>query len=472
VGTGELSPKGLAVPRIPSIPRLPGLPDPLRRVHLPRDLESVTAIGHEEAAAGDMSVESVERIWSAAVGLYRSGVHPAVQVCVRRHGAIVLDRAIGHARGNGPHDGAEVEKHPATPATPFVIYSGAKAVTAFVVHMLHERGSLDISDRVCQHIDEYDCHGKGEITIAHVLAHRAGVPNLPREAFDLDRVRDREFRVQALCDARPFAKPGRFLAYHAVSGGHILGEIVHRVTGKDIRTVLAEEILDPLGFRWTNYGVAPESLSRVALNYVTGPPTAPPLSRLLSRALGLPFDELVEASNDERFLTAIVPSANVVTTANELARFYELLRRGGELDGVRIVTPETVRNAITQQSHLEVDLSLGFPSRFGYGLMLGAQVLSLYGRDTQHAFGHLGFTNILAWADPERALACAVMTNGKPVLYPELPRFYGLMQRITSEAAKVQGSEMAVWDPLAGRPRGDEPARRARPRARRAGGSS
>ena len=83
---------------------------------------------------------------------------------------------------------------------------------------------------------------------------------------------------------------------------------------------------------------------------------------------------------------------------------------------------------------------------------LGAQLLSLYGRDTQHAFGHLGFTNMLAWADPERALAVAVNTNGKPVIYPELMRFYGLMQRITSEAPKVPGSRMRVWDPLAGRP--------------------
>ncbi len=439
---------------MPSVPRLPGLPDPLRRVRVPRDLESVTAIGREEVAeAGGLSGESVERIWSAAVDLYRSGVHPAVQVCVRRRGAVVLDRAIGHARGHGPRDGVEVEKQPATPATPFLIYSAAKAVTAFVVHMLHERGLLDISDRVCQHIPGYERHGKGEITIGQVLAHRAGVPSFPREALDLDRVLDREFRVRVLCDARPFAKPGRFLAYHAVSGGYILGEIVHRVTGKDIRTVLAEQILDPLGFRWTNYGVAPGDVSRVALNYVTGPPIAPGLSRLFSRAVGLPFDELVEVSNDERLLTAIVPSVNVVTTANEFARFFEIFRRGGELDGVRVMRPETVREAITGQSHLEVDLWLGFPTRFGYGLVLGAQLLSLYGRDTQHAFGHLGFTNILAWADPERALACAVMTNGKPLLYPELWRFYALMQRITSEAANVHGSEMAVWDPLAGRPR-------------------
>ena len=441
------------MPRVPSIPRVPGLPDPMRRVHVPRDLDAVTTVGDEaDAVAGGMTADAVERIWDAALGLYRSGVHPAVQVCVRRRGEVVLDRAVGHARGNGPRDRRDTPKEPATPDTPFLIYSGAKAITAFVVHMLHDRGELDIGDRVCEYIREYDCNRKGEITIAHVLAHRAGVPNLPREALELDRASDREFLVQKLCEAKPFARPGRFLAYHAVSGGYILGEIVHRVTGKDIRTVLHEEILEPLGFRWNNYGVAEEDIERVALNYVTGPPTGPPLSQLLRRALGLPFDELVESSNDERFLTAIVPAANVVTTANELSRFYEIFRRGGELDGVRVMRAETVRHALTEQSRLEVDLSLGFPTRFGYGLMLGAQMLSLYGRDTQHAFGHLGFTNMLAWADPERGLAAAVMTNGKPVVYPEIARFYNLMQRITSEAPKVDGAEMEVWDPLKGRP--------------------
>jgi CubicO group peptidase (beta-lactamase class C family) len=421
----------------------------LRRIRLPRDLDAVTTVGREQPAAGGaMTDESVRRIWDAALGLYRSGVHPALQLCVRREGVVVVDRAIGHARGNGPHDRAESARQLATPKTPFVIYSGAKALTAFTIHMLAERGALQVSDPICRYIPEYAANGKGEITIAHVLAHRAGVPNLPREALELDRVNDREFRLKKLCEAKPIAKPGRLLAYHAVSGGFILGEIVDRVTGSDIRAVLAREVLDPLGFRWTNYGVAPKDVRQVARSYVTGPPTAPPLSQLLTRALGLPFDELVRTSNDRRFLTATVPSANVITTANELSRFYEIFRRGGELDGVRVMAPATVRRALTQQSHLEVDLSLGFPTRFGYGLMLGAQLLSLYGRDTQHAFGHLGFTNILAWADPERALACALITSGKPVLYPELPRFYGLAQRITGEAPKVARGEMAVWDPL------------------------
>ena len=110
-----------------------------------------------------------------------------------------------------------------------------------------------------------------------------------------------------------------------------------------------------------------------------------------------------------------------MTTANELSRFFELMRRGGELDGVRVLEPRTIRRALTEQSHLEIDFSLGFPTRFSYGLMLGAQLLSLYGPDTEHAFGHLGFTNIIGWADPERALSAALITSGKPVFYPELP---------------------------------------------------
>jgi CubicO group peptidase (beta-lactamase class C family) len=434
-----------------ALPHLPGIPDPLRRIRMPDDLAAVTSAGAEDGP-GALGAEAVERIWREALRLYRSGVHPAVQICVRHRGVVVLNRAVGHARGNGPREPDSAVPVGATPDTPMVIYSGAKAITATIVHVLHERGLLDIADPVAAYIAGYDRHGKGAITIGHVLAHRAGVPNLVREALDLQRADDTEFILQTLVDAKPATKAGRALAYHALSGGFILGEVVRRATGRDIREVLAAEILRPLGFRWTNYGVPEADVGAVALNYVTGPPTAPPLSQLLTRALGLGLDDLVRASNDPRFLTAIIPSGNVVTTAFELSRFYELLRRGGELDGVRVMRPETIRRSLTQQSHLEVDLSLGFPTRFGYGYMLGSRLLSLYGRDTQHAFGHLGFTNIIAWADPQRELACAVITTGKPILYPELPRFYVLMQRITETMPKVGGDRMAVWDPMAGRP--------------------
>ncbi|MEA2199206.1 MAG: hypothetical protein QOJ25_3257 [Solirubrobacteraceae bacterium] len=420
------------------------MPDPLRRIRVPRDLEAVTSSGTEaDPARAGLSEDAIEEIWRAAVSLYRSGVHPALQLCLRRNGVVVLDRALGHARGNGPSDPPEAAKELATPATPFCIYSTSKALTAVVVHVLAERGALDIADKVSDYIPEYARKGKGETTIGHVLSHRAGVPGIPREALSLERIDDSEFIIGLLSDAKPFAKPGTLLAYHAISGGFILGEIVRRVTGKNIREVLAEEILDPLNFRWTSYGVEPSDVKAVGRDYVTGPRLLPPLSTLSTRVLGVPVARVVELASDPRFLTAVIPAGNVVTTANELSRFFEILRAGGELDGVRVMAPRTIRRALTQQAHLEIDFQLGFPVRYSYGLMLGAKLISPYGRDTDLAFGHLGFINIAGWADPERALSAALITTGKAIVYPELPRFYGVMQRIASAVPKVPSSELA-----------------------------
>jgi CubicO group peptidase (beta-lactamase class C family) len=430
---------------VPHVPRLPLVPDPLRRIHVPRDLKSVTTSGIEEDPEPlGVSERSIRRIWASTREFYRSGMHPAIQLCLRRNGQIVLDRAIGHARGNGPQDPRDAPKVPATTDTPFCVFSTSKGITALVIHLLQERGALDICDRVTDYIPEYAAHGKGETTVAHVLEHRAGVPGLPRAALDLDRVNDREFLTWTICEAKPFVKPGTLLAYHAVSGGFILGEIVQRVTGKTVREVLADEILDPLGFRWGNYGVRPEDVEQVGFNYLTGPPVLPPLSTLVTRVLSQPIDKVVELSNDPRFQTAAIPSANVMTTANELSRFFEIFRAGGEMDGVRVMIPETIRRAITERSRLEIDLTLGFPTRFSYGLMLGAKVLSLYGLDTDLAFGHLGLINIMGWADPERGISGGLITSGKAIVYPELPRFYGLMQRIASEIPKVPASERMI----------------------------
>jgi CubicO group peptidase (beta-lactamase class C family) len=427
------------------VPRPPGsIPDPLRRVGVPKALSSVTTVGEEsDPLEVGMDAERVAKIWSGVEDLYRTGVHPAIALCVRREGEVIIDRAIGHARGNGPGDPDEAPKVPATPETPFVIYSASKSVTAMVAHLLDERREIHLADRVCEYIPEYGRHGKDVITITHVLAHRAGVPNLPREAFDLDLLDDPDHLLQLLCDAKPSTRPGRMLSYHAVSGGFIVAEIVRRVTGREIDDVLREEILEPLGFRWGNFGVRADDLPAVARNYVTGPRVLPPVSTLLKRALGVSSDEIVDLSNDPRFLTGVVPSANTVTTANELSRFYELLRRGGELDGIRIFEPRTIRRATTEQSYLEFDLTLGFPSRYSTGFILGAKLLSLYGPDTDRAFGHLGYTNMLGWADPERALSVGLMTSGKPILYPELPEFWNLARRIGSEAPKVGVSALA-----------------------------
>jgi CubicO group peptidase (beta-lactamase class C family) len=146
-------------------------------------------------------------------------------------------------------------------------------------------------------------------------------------------------------------------------------------------------------------------------------------------------------TNDPRFLTSIVPAASIVTTANELSRYFEIFRCGGELDGVRVLHPHTLRRALRTQARLELDLTLGLPVRYGFGLMLGADVVSLYGLDTDLAFGHLGLINIVGWADPQRGISCGLITSGKAIIYPEVARFWGLMNAIATQIPDVPPAE-------------------------------
>jgi CubicO group peptidase (beta-lactamase class C family) len=421
----------------------------ITRSRVPADLDEVTAVG-TEASPRDLGVypASVERVWEAVQRLYRSGIHPAIQLCVRRFGAVLIDRAIGHASGNGPDDPPEAAKVPVTPATPFNIFSASKAVTAMVVHLLDQRDVIRLDDRVCEYLPEFAVRTKQWITIRHVLIHRAGLPNVPPGVMDLDRLDDPPGIVRLLSELKLTGRPGRQLAYHAVTGGFLLGEIVRRATGKTIREVLEEEISRPLGFRWLGYGVRPNQVDEVVVNYFTGPPPLPPLSIILRRALGVEFRQATAMANDPRFLTGIVPSANVIATANELSRFYQLLLDGGELDGIRIFDPRTIRRATSEQSYLELDLTLGLPFRYGMGFMLGADWLSPYGPDTRYAFGHIGFTNIVAWADPERQVAAALMTSGKPLVYPELYWVFDILRQIGLACGKSRpGTAVTAADP-------------------------
>ena len=147
----------------------------------------------------------------------------------------------------------------------------------------------------------------------------------------------------------------------------------------------------------------------------------------------------VELSNDPRFLTSILASANFITTAGELATFYDCLLNEGKLGEVRIFEPRTVRHATSEQNYWEIDLTLGVPIRYGLGFMLGTEGLSPFGRNNPQAFGHAGFTNILSWADPQRRLSVALLTSGKPVLSPHVLRMVQLMVELGRAFPKICG---------------------------------
>jgi CubicO group peptidase (beta-lactamase class C family) len=409
---------------------------------IPSDLTGLISLGEEEvpAQAAEVSPEAVERVWACVLALYRTGAYPALQICVRYDGHVLLERALGHASGNGPDESPDAPKRLATTETPFNLFSAAKAITAMVIHKLDEQHALHLEDRVCDFIPEFGRYGKDRITIRHILAHRAGIPNLPPGSLDLDLLETPERVIELLCESRPRTRPGRLVAYHAVSGGFILAEVVRRATGSSIREVFAKEIALPLGLHRTSYGVHPRDVERVAVNAATGPPVPPPLSWILRGALGVGVRKVVELSNDPRFLTSIIAAANVVTTAGELAAFYDCLLGEGELGGVRVFDPRTVRHATSEQSYWEIDLTLGFPIRYGLGFMLGTEGPSMFGWNNPRAFGHVGFTNVLSWADPQRRLAVALLTSGKPILGPHVARLMQLMVEIGRAFPKVCGS--------------------------------
>lgn len=389
------------------------------RCPVPDALERITDIGDEDEPDG-VEPEQIEGLWRATEKLYRAGAHPAMSLCIRHNGRRVLNRSIGHAAGGGPEDPRDGEKKPLSVGTPIGLFSASKAISAMVMHKLDEEDVLRLDDRVCDFVPEFARHGKHRITLRHVLSHRAGVPNLPPEAIDLDLLGRPEEVVEILCASKLNSRPGRVLAYHAVTGGFILAEVVKRATGKDMREVLEEKISRPLGLEWLSYGVPEKDVGAVALNALTGLPVMPPIKQILHRALGLSMREAVELSNDPRFLTGIIPSANICATADEVSVFYQCMLQSGEYGGQQVFSPRTVRHATAEQSFWEIDFTLGVPIRYGLGFMLGNKSVGLFGRDNPFAFGHIGLSNVFTWADPERAISVALLTSGKGIIGPHV----------------------------------------------------
>jgi CubicO group peptidase (beta-lactamase class C family) len=406
------------------------------RVRVPSDLDAVTTVADEDHSGIDPAI--VERIWRTTRHWYAAGMHPAIQVCLRVDGKVVLNRAIGHGWGNGPEDPPDAEKIVVATDTPFCVYSAAKMMSTTVVHMLVERGVFSLDDRVCDYLPTYTSHGKDRTTIRHVMTHSAGVPFATGPKPDLKRMDDSEYAREMLGNLRPIYPPGLVHVYHAVTWGPLVREIVSAATGKSIRDILADEILDPLGFRWTNYGVAPQDVPLVAPSHPTGKPLPAPIAAAFRLAVGGTMHQIIPYSNTAQFLTGVVPSSNAVSNADELSRFAEILRRGGELDGVRVMRPDTLRAATAQARRLRPDVATGLmPVRWGTGYMLGSKRFGPFGRDEPAAFGNTGLVDIAAWADPERGLAAAIVSSGKPGGHREAKRYPALLDAIAAEIPRI-----------------------------------
>ena len=404
------------------------------KVRLPRELAGV--MHDAEVAAPEtagLSAKKVAAIEKALEAVYRSGAYPAVSLCLRRRGQIVLHRSYGHARGNGPLDAANAPKKSFTLDTPVCLFSASKAITGILVHKLAEEGGIDLDKPVAHYLPAFAQNGKAKVTIGEVLAHRGGFPSLdiPKADRKVEMLNDWDFVIGRIC-----ASPGarfRPMAYHAITSGFLLAEVIQRVTGMSLADYHDSRLRQPLGMKYFTYGLPKKQRASVALNYAAGMPVLFPVAPMIERALMVPFNDVVAASNTDVFMDTVIPAGNLYSTAEELSRFFQMLLDDGMWNGKRVLEKATIARAVRPRGRTMPDATLMLPMRYSEGMMLGGP-LSLFGPATSGAYGHLGFMNILGWADPARELSGALLVTGKAVVGPHLLPWMGLMASIARNA--------------------------------------
>jgi CubicO group peptidase (beta-lactamase class C family) len=295
--------------------------------------------------------------------------------------------------------------------------------------MLVDRGLLDYDAPVCDYWPEFAQGGKGEITLRQLMCHEAGLYHIRSMVDHAKRILDWEYMVEALADAIPVHAPGRAHGYHGLTYGWLVGELCQRVTGKPFPELLQSEIARPLGLDGLFIGLPPDQLHRKAQlipsalmnpggnsmrelrRWVRG------INRVL-RVVGQPIDlenlggALMPEGIDEvdfdsdAFAMASIPAANGTFTARSLAKMYAALANDGELDGVRLLSRDTLWRA-TEVQNRGIGRVIPVPMHW----RLGYHRVATLGPAIPNGFGHFGFGGSGAWADPDRNLSVALVLN-------------------------------------------------------------
>ncbi|MFI2283395.1 serine hydrolase domain-containing protein [Nocardia beijingensis] len=334
-------------------------------------------------------------------------------VCVYRDGRPVVDLWGGTA---DPETGRAWRRD-----TLQLVYSATKGVVATITHLLAQRGELDLDAPVAHYWPEFAAAGKAGIPVRWLLTHQAGVAALD-EPVALSEALAWKPMVEALAAQAPNWPPGTAFGYHGRTYGWLVGEVIRRVSGRTPGRFLAEEIAGPLGIDFF-IGLPPSERDRVS-RLVFAP--APDSTALPDEAVPEPLRPLLAAMRDPLALVnrafqitepadidfnspavqaAELPASNGIGTARGLARLYAALV--GEVDGTRLFTADTLA-AATRQQVAGTDHVLMLPGRYASGYMLPTAEVPLGGSSS---FGHPGRGGSLAFADPERRLAFAYVTN-------------------------------------------------------------
>jgi CubicO group peptidase (beta-lactamase class C family) len=309
-----------------------------------------------------------------------------------------------------------------------VVWSSTKGAMALCAHLLAARGAIDLDAPVARYWPEFAKGGKDVVTVRMVLDHQAGLAAL-RDPIPEHGLCDWDAVVDALAAMEPLWAPGTRNGYHALTLGHLVGEVVRRATGRTLGAVFREEVAEPLGLDfWIGL---PEAREPRVAPMISPPPPAPgqPLPQFYAMALtdptSIPWMVVMNsggflmpgAVNDRRVHEAEIPSANGVTNARGLAGMYRPLALGGAFGGTRIVPEDAIPAMGAISAATAVDATMLVPTRWATGFMKGVDNHRLPpGQNdsvilSEEAFGHLGNGGSIGFADPRARLSFGYTMN-------------------------------------------------------------
>jgi len=259
------------------------------------------------------------------------------------------------------------------------VWSCTKTISALAAMVLVSRGDLDIDQSVAYYWPEFAANGKEAIAIRHLLSHTSGV-SAWEQPIQLPDIYDWDSSTRKLAEQAPWWEPGTASGYHSANYGHLIGEVIRRITGLKLGEFVAKEVAGPLGADF-HIGLPQSALPRT-VDVI--PPPAPPLPIDLATEdrTSVSYKTyngpgwLPSASWDTAWRQADIGAANGQGNARSLARLQSVVACGGEVDGVKLLTPEACEMMFQPQSD-GVDLVLGIPIQFGLGFAVKHPVISL-----------------------------------------------------------------------------------------------
>jgi CubicO group peptidase (beta-lactamase class C family) len=245
-------------------------------------------------------------------------------------------------------------------------FSTTKTMTALCALVLADRGELDLEAPVAKYWPEFSVEGKEGVEVRHLLAHTAGLPGWTVDVTFAD-ILDREKARTLLERQAPWFKPGSTLAYHAITQGPLVGEVIRRITGKTLGAFFAEEIARPLGADY-HIGTGPECDARVSPMIQGSPFIEPTANEVRNRVFMNPYCTPQVASTIE-WRRGELGGSNGHGNARSVAAIQSVMSNGGEARGVRLLSRATCERALKIEAEA-VDRVMEVPLRFGLGYSL------------------------------------------------------------------------------------------------------